>query len=50
MHSKWFFHRDLKTANILVHSSGKVCICDYGLARKFDNPLKPNYTQVSYAL
>ena len=24
MHGKWFFHRDLKTSNILVHRSGKV--------------------------
>ena len=50
MHSKGFFHRDLKTANILVHESGKVCICDFGLARRFDEPLRGDYTQMVVTL
>lgn len=38
MHSKWFMHRDLKTSNILVHRSGRVALCDFGLARRFQDP------------
>ena len=38
MHSKWFLHRDLKTSNILVHKTGKVALCDFGLARRFQDP------------
>ena len=40
IHSKWYLHRDLKTSNLLVHHSGKVAICDFGLARKYQIPLK----------
>uniref|UniRef100_A0A7S4R196 Cyclin-dependent kinase 2 homolog n=4 Tax=Ditylum brightwellii TaxID=49249 RepID=A0A7S4R196_9STRA len=40
MHDKWYLHRDLKTSNILVHESGKVALCDFGLARKYQMPLK----------
>jgi len=40
MHTKWFLHRDLKTSNILVHRSGRVAICDFGLARTYQDPLK----------
>eukprot|EP00978_Attheya_sp_CCMP212_P002183 scaffold4473_cov55-Attheya_sp.AAC.1 len=40
IHSKWYLHRDLKTSNILVHKSGKLCLCDFGLARKYQHPLK----------
>lgn len=40
MHSNWFLHRDLKTSNILVHRSGRVALCDLGLARRFQNPPK----------
>jgi cell division cycle 2-like protein len=38
MHSKWFLHRDLKTSNILVHRTGRVALCDFGLARRFEDP------------
>lgn len=38
MHSKWLLHRDLKTSNILVHKSGRVALCDLGLARRFEDP------------
>ena len=40
MHSKWFLHRDLKTSNVLVHRSGRVALCDFGLARRYQDPLK----------
>mmetsp|Transcript_4936 Transcript_4936/g.9415 ORF Transcript_4936/g.9415 Transcript_4936/m.9415 type:complete len:407 (-) Transcript_4936:3211-4431(-) len=40
IHEKWILHRDLKTSNILVHQSGKICLCDFGLARKYQFPLK----------
>lgn len=40
MHSKWFLHRDLKTSNILVHRSGRIALADFGLARRFQNPLR----------
>lgn len=35
MHSNWFLHRDLKTSNILYANIGTLCICDFGMARKF---------------
>lgn len=41
MHSKWVLHRDLKTANLLMEgSTGRLAICDFGLARKYGYPLK----------
>jgi len=40
IHEKWILHRDLKTSNILVHKSGKICLCDFGLARKYQMPLR----------
>lgn len=40
IHAKWILHRDMKTSNILVHKSGKIALCDFGLARKYQLPLK----------
>jgi cell division cycle 2-like protein len=40
VHSRWFLHRDLKTSNILVHRSGRVALCDFGLARRYQEPLR----------
>jgi serine/threonine-protein kinase len=33
LHSQNVMHRDLKPANVLISAEGKVCICDFGLAR-----------------
>ena len=33
MHQSWFIHRDIKTSNLLYSNSGKLVICDFGLAR-----------------
>lgn len=38
MHSKWLLHRDIKTTNVLVHRSGRVALCDFGLARTYQEP------------
>jgi cell division cycle 2-like len=34
MHEKWYIHRDLKTSNLL-YQNGVLCVCDFGLARKY---------------
>ena len=50
MHSRFFFHRDMKTSNILVHKSGKISVCDFGLARTFDDPRRNSYTPLVITL
>jgi len=49
MHSRWIFHRDLKTSNLLYSNDGTLKICDFGLARKFAHPLRP-YTNLVVTL
>jgi cell division cycle 2-like protein len=44
MHEHWVIHRDLKTSNLLMYNSGRLAICDFGLARKYGSPLRP-YTE-----
>lgn len=49
VHNAWYLHRDLKTNNILVHKSGRIALCDFGLARKYEMPPK-NMTQMVVTL
>ena len=49
MHSRWTIHRDLKTSNLLIDNNGTLKVCDFGLARKFADPLRP-YTHMVVTL
>ncbi|XP_078155214.1 cyclin-dependent kinase G-2-like isoform X2 [Carex rostrata] len=40
LHKNWIIHRDLKTSNLLLNNSGELKICDFGLARYYESPLK----------
>ena len=41
IHSNWYIHRDLKSSNLLVSSkTGQLAIADFGLARKYSNPVR----------
>jgi cell division cycle 2-like protein len=40
MHKKWIVHRDLKTSNLLMNNRGEIKIADFGLARRFGDPLE----------
>jgi cell division cycle 2-like protein len=40
MHAHWYIHRDLKTSNLL-YQNGVLCVCDFGLARKYGSPIAP---------
>eukprot|EP00804_Cyclotella_cryptica_P027964 CCRYP_003854-RA/>CCRYP_003854-RA protein AED:0.00 eAED:0.00 QI:291/1/1/1/0/0/2/624/269 len=49
VHENWYLHRDVKTSNILVHESGRIALCDFGLARKYEVPAR-NMTQMVVTL
>lgn len=49
VHENWYLHRDVKTSNILVHKSGRIALCDFGLARKYEVPAR-NMTQMVVTL
>jgi len=49
MHRCWYIHRDLKTSNLLYSNSGKLTICDFGLARKYESPIRA-YTHMVVTL
>ncbi|WVW81351.1 hypothetical protein I302_103342 [Kwoniella bestiolae CBS 10118] len=38
-HANWILHRDLKTSNLLMNNRGQIKVADFGLARKFGDPL-----------
>lgn len=38
-HANWVLHRDLKTSNLLMNNRGQIKVADFGLARKFGDPL-----------
>lgn len=43
MHQYWILHRDLKTSNLLMNNKGILKVCDFGLARRYSDPIG-NYT------
>jgi cell division cycle 2-like protein len=44
MHSRGFLHRDLKSSNLLYSNKGQLCVCDFGLARKYESAPTAPYT------
>lgn len=49
LHENFVMHRDLKTSNLLLNNQGELKICDFGLARKYGDPLRP-YTHLVVTL
>lgn len=43
MHDRWFMHRDIKSSNLLYGNDGVLRVCDFGLARRYGEPLR-SYT------
>ena len=41
LHKNYYIHRDLKVSNLLMTDRGCVKIADFGLARRFGEPIKP---------
>ncbi|KAG6911843.1 hypothetical protein DXG01_000090 [Tephrocybe rancida] len=38
-HSNWILHRDLKTSNLLMNNRGRIKVADFGLARRYGDPV-----------
>ncbi|KAF8527938.1 Pkinase-domain-containing protein [Hysterangium stoloniferum] len=38
-HKNWILHRDLKTSNLLMNNRGTIKVADFGLARRYGDPV-----------
>ncbi|KIY72757.1 Pkinase-domain-containing protein [Cylindrobasidium torrendii FP15055 ss-10] len=38
-HENWILHRDLKTSNLLMNNRGTIKVADFGLARRYGDPV-----------
>ena len=38
-HDNWILHRDLKTSNLLMNNRGTIKVADFGLARRYGDPV-----------
>lgn len=38
-HRNWILHRDLKTSNLLMNNRGTIKVADFGLARRYGDPV-----------
>ena len=38
-HKHWILHRDLKTSNLLMNNRGQIKVADFGLARRYGDPV-----------
>ncbi|SNX84167.1 related to CDC28 - cyclin-dependent protein kinase [Melanopsichium pennsylvanicum] len=39
LHQDWIVHRDLKSSNLLMDNRGRLKLADFGLARRFGDPI-----------
>jgi cell division cycle 2-like protein len=49
LHRHWYLHRDIKTSNLLYNSHGRLALGDFGLARRYEDPIRP-YTRLVVTL